>query len=90
MDGTDAVLLFMKAFSTHGDPNKKEAIDCSCLTQIEDLSVVILEQLRRVVNVYKEGTDEYIRKAITVELPALDQVMIDFSQTECGSEIFSE
>ena len=43
IDGTEAVLLFLQAFSINGDPNKKDSIDCSCISETEDWSLVFLD-----------------------------------------------
>lgn len=82
--------MFTRAMHYHIEPDLDGRSDHTCIDEMEDLSKIIEYQLKRVVTAYMDNSLESLKRAIQIEMPALNQIYISMMQTPCGKVIFSE
>jgi hypothetical protein len=86
--GAEALKRYLNAFHHNAHCNMT-MFDGSCIDEIEDFAEKILTEMEATAKAYKEGTEESVAKAVKEELAADNQVVLNFMETDCGSEIFS-
>lgn len=71
-----------KYFNVNGDNNQ-------CITKSMKIDELLIMQTALINEAYRNGTQESVADAIKKEIPKLNDILIDFSETMCGRAVFN-
>lgn len=76
----------------HADPKSQVYYgpENACFDEENADSKKVKDQMTKIADSFKEGSDDSVTRAIKEEIPQLNDIFVEFGLTTCGRTVFSK